>query len=83
MTHMDAGWVNSTNDPESEFTRDLNDPVRVHSHTGFKACSSPPVGYDWRSLLDERWYVFEKPKHVWLPTIQHLVLSWVTMTATS
>ena len=32
------------------------------SLTSLKACSSPPVSYNWRSLLDESWNIFNKLK---------------------
>ena len=44
--------------------------IRTLPHS-LKACNSPPVSQNWRSLLDERWNVF---KTVQLPTIQHLNL---------
>ena len=45
----------------------VNDPQRLCKDTptqSLKACNSPPVSLNWRSLLGGRWKVFKKIKQV-------------------
>lgn len=43
-----------------------------HSHTMFKLCSSPPIGWNWRKLLDERWNIIMKSGRLHVYVSLHL-----------
>ena len=54
-----------------------NDSVRTLPR---RVCDSAPVSQNWRSLLDKRWNVFKRLKHVQSPAMQHLE-RWVCVEA--